>query len=78
MLDFVKEYSYDQLKDKLINKKVHFTSNCQFFPNFDVICIVLSIKYAKGSNELLFDTITTNNKKLTIGSNMHNLKFEII
>ena len=29
----------------LINHTVHFTSDCDFFPNFDVKCKVLTIAY---------------------------------
>ena len=73
----VKNYSYTNLIKMLIGEKVHFTSDCEFFPNFNIKCKVLSYKINK--SELIFKVKTyPNNKQLDIGSNMKNLKFEII
>ena len=61
----------------LLNKKVHFISDCDFFPNFDVNVYVYEI-YIK-NNETIFNTKNiSNGKKLTIGSNMKNLQFKLI
>lgn len=60
----------------MFGKNVRFISNCEFFPNFDVIIKVDKI-YIKGP-EILFEGLTKTNKKLTIGSNMKNLQFEIV
>ena len=60
----------------MFGKNVHFTSDCEFFPNFDVVIKVNDIYINK--NEIIFKGKTKNNKMLTIGSNMHNLQFEII
>lgn len=71
----INSYSYIELVNKLLNKKVHFISDCEFFPNFDVNCFVYDI-YISKSGEIIFET-KVKNKKLSIGSNMKNLKFEI-
>lgn len=61
----------------LIGKKVHMISDCEFFPNFNIKGKVLSY-YIKGS-ELVFKIKTIPMKKtIDVGSNMKNLKFEII
>lgn len=59
----------------LINHTVHFTSDCEFFPNFDVVCKVLNITY-NGSEHIF--KVQVDNKKIEIGTNMKNLKYEII
>lgn len=70
-------YSYIDIHKLLFHKKVHFTSDCEFFPNFDVNVYVYDI-YLR-DNEIMFETKKiSNDKKLTIGSNMKNLKFEIM
>ena len=70
-------YSYIDIHKLLFHKKVHFTSDCEFFPNFDVNVYIYDI-YLR-DNEIMFETKKiSNDKKLTIGSNMKNLKFEII
>ena len=70
-------YSYIDIHKLLFHKKVHFTSDCEFFPNFDVNVYVYDI-YLR-NNEIVFETKNiSNDKKLTIGSNMKNLKFEIM
>lgn len=71
--------SYIDLLKNILNKQVHFTSDCEFFPNFDVRCIVYNISLSKNNNEILMDVkILNSNKKITIGSNMKNLQFEFI
>ena len=69
--------SYIDLHKLLYHKKVHFISDCEFFPNFDVIVYVYDI-YIR-VDEIIFETKNiSNGKKLTIGSNMKNLQFELI
>lgn len=66
--------SIDFLSKELIGNVVEFKSDCEFFPNFHVICRVKSI--SQRHNELIFDVIVIKNrKKLTIGSNMKNLVY---
>ena len=77
-MELVNKYSYIWLCQNLINKKVNFISDCEFFPNFNVTGYIADIKLSKTSNEILFTINTTNNKKLIIGSNMNNLQFKII
>lgn len=70
-------YSYINLHKLLLNKKVHFISDCEFFPNFDVQVYVYEI-YIR-NNETIFETKNiSNGKQLTIGSNMKNLMFELL
>ncbi len=76
-MEKISSYSYIDIHKLLFHKKVHFTSDCEFFPNFDVNVYVYDI-YLR-DNEIMFETKKiSNDKKLTIGSNMKNLKFEII
>lgn len=76
-MESIKKYSFQNLIKMLIGKKVHMTSDCEFFPNFNIKGKVLSY-YIKG-NELIFKIKTIPMKKtIDIGSNMKNLKFEII
>ena len=72
----IKNFGFEVLYKNLFGKNVRFISNCEFFPNFDVIIKVNKI-YIKGT-EILFEGLTRTNKKLTIGSNMKNLQFEIV
>ena len=73
----ISKYSFIWLSKNLHNKKVNFISDCEFFPNFNVIGIVDDIQISKHNNEILF-TVNVNNKKLTIGSNMKNLQFKLV
>lgn len=72
----ISKISYEELQS-LLNKNIHFTSDCEFFPNFDIIATLLSYKIAK--YETIFEVkILSNNKFITIGSNMKNLQYEVI
>ena len=73
-MESINKYSYTQLIKKLVGKKVRFVSDCELFPNFDVIGKVVSY-YIKG-NEILFKT-KIGTKTIDIGSNMKNLRFEM-
>ena len=73
----ISKYSYGDLCKLLIGKKVHFISDCQLFPNFNMTGYVISINIAS-NNEFLIHIKTNNGKYYDIGSNMHNLQFEII
>jgi len=76
-MESIKKYSFQNLIKMLIGKKVHMISDCEFFPNFNIKGKVLSY-YIKGS-ELVFKIKTIPMKKtIDVGSNMKNLKFEII
>lgn len=74
-LESIKKYSYANLTKMLSGKSVHFTSDCDLFPNFNVIGKVLNT-YVKGT-ELVFKFKTTTGKVIDVGSNMKNLKFEL-
>ena len=72
----ISKISYAELQN-LLNKNIHFTSDCEFFPNFNIIATLLSYKINK--TETIFEVkILSNNKFITIGSNMKNLQYEII
>ena len=75
-MESVNKYSFSQLYKKLFGKNIHVTSDCEFFPNFDVVIKVNDIYINR--NEIIFKGKTKNNKILTIGANMSNLMFEIV
>lgn len=58
----------------LINHTVHFKSDCEFFPNFDIICKVLTISY--NGSEYIFK-VKVDNKEIEVGANMKNLQYEL-
>ena len=76
-MELSKNLSFPELYKKIFGKNVRFISDCQFFPNFDVIIKVNDISIAK-NNEILIKGKTKSNKELSIGLNMHNLQFEIV
>ena len=76
-MEIAKNLSFPELYKKIFGKNVRFISDCQFFPNFDVIIKVNDISIAK-NNEILIKGQTKSNKELSIGSNMLNLQFEIV
>lgn len=73
MPKLVKDKTLLELMD-LIGKKLRFRSNCDLFPDFDIIGTVLSIKIK--NQEPLINIRTEKNKKLTISGNMKNLSYE--
>ncbi len=75
-MEFVKNYPFEIIYKKLFGKNVRFVSDCEFFPNFNVIIKINKIYI--NQNEIIFSGLTKSNKNLTIGSNMQNLKFEIM
>ena len=76
-MDLLSKYSYIWMCNNLMNKKIHFISDCEFFPNFNIEGYIKDIKLSKSTSEILF-TVAVKNKTLTIGSNMKNLQFEIM
>ena len=76
-MESVKNYTFDILYKKMFGKNVHFISDCEFFPNFDVIIKVQKIYFAK-NNEIIFEGKTKTKKILKIGGNMKNLQFELL
>ena len=75
-MNLVSKYSYIDLCKLLIGKTVNFKSDCQFFPNFDVTGKVIKIDISKTNEYLII--IIYNHKQYIVGSNMHNLSFQII
>lgn len=76
-MELISKYSYIWMCNNLMNKKIHFISDCEFFPNFNIEGYIKDIKLSKSTSEILF-TVAVKNKTLTIGSNMKNLQFEIM
>lgn len=77
-MEKVSSYTIEKITNKLLGKKVRFISDCELFPNFDVKVQVVSISISK-NREILFDCRNlSNRKKLTIGSKMKNLRFQIL
>jgi len=67
----VKDLTYAQLCS-YINKSFEFVSNCEFFPNFNVVGKILKVDI--NNNEYIISVSTKpTNKVIKIGSNMKNL-----
>lgn len=62
--------TYDEIYS-LRGSEVRFISDCEIFPNFDVIGKVKSI-YFEGSEYVFI--VSVKSKNIHIGSNMKNLK----
>lgn len=76
MAELVKKYPINLLKQKLLGKKAHFTSDCQLFPNFNVTGKVIEIN--QSGTIPLIKTILTTGKTINIDGGMSNLSFEIV
>lgn len=77
-MESISSYTIEKITSKLLGKKVRFTSDCELFPNFDVKVQVVSVSISK-NREILFDCRNlSNRKKLTIGSKMKNLRFQLL
>lgn len=70
----VSKLSYSKLSELTLGKTVRFVSDCEFFPNFDVTGKVIDLSLS--GSEYIF-TVKTKGKKISIGSNMKNLRIEI-
>jgi len=75
-MELIKKYSINILRNKLLGKRVHFTSDCQLFPNFNVTGKVIEINLS--SNIPLIKTILNNGKTINIDGGMSNLSFELL
>ena len=75
-MEILKKYPYNKLTSTLLGKKVHFTSDCQLFPNFNVTGKVVNISLEKGIP--LIKTILTSGKTINIDGGMSNLQFEVL
>lgn len=75
-MKLIKGLSQEFIENNIKGHIVHFTSKCETFP-LNIKGKVLSVR--KLGSEILMDTkVIPNNKTLTIGSNMHKLKYEIL
>ena len=70
IMKFVKNMTYNEIYS-LRGNKVQFISDCEIFPNFDVIGKVKEISLI--GSEYVF-TVSVKGKNIHIGSNMKNLK----
>ena len=75
-MEAVKKYTISILRTKLLGKKVHFTSDCKLFPNFNITGKVVEITLS--SNIPLIKTILTNGKTIHVDGGMSNLQFEVL
>ena len=75
-MELVKKYPINILRNKLLGKKAHFTSDCQLFPNFDVTGKVIEITLS--GKIPLIKTILKNGKIIHIDGGMSKLSFELI
>lgn len=73
---FVSKSTYAELCSQLIGKRTRFKSDCEFFPNFDVIGLVKSIDITNHNEYLIH--IQRNGKMYDIGSHMKNLSYEVL
>ena len=77
-MEKISSYTIEKITNKLLGKKVRFISDCELFPNFDVKVQVVFISISQ-NREILFDCRNlSNRKKLTIGSKMKNLRFQLL
>lgn len=77
-MEFTKKYSNNKLIKLLLGKRVHFKSDCELFPNFDVTGRVVDHTYAK-NGELILKVKSMNSPRiLPIGTNMNRLRFEVL
>lgn len=70
IMKLVKNMTYDEIYS-LVGSEVRFISDCEIFPNFDVIGKVKSISLE--GPEYIF-IVSIKGKNIYIGSNMKNLK----
>ena len=76
-MKLVNDLTYNELMS-LQNKVVRFTSDCILFDNFDVTCRIISIHNRQNVEYVFICINTKTNKTIKIGSNMLNLRFEVI
>lgn len=72
----IKDLTYAQLCS-YINKTFEFTSDCEFFPNFNVIGKITKVDINNKEYIISVSTKPTG-KLIKIGSNMKNLKMKVI
>ena len=70
IMKLIKNMTYDEIYS-LRGSEVRFISDCELFPNFDVIGKVKSISL-EGSEYVFI--VSVKGKNIHIGSNMKNLK----
>ena len=70
IMKLIKNMTYDEIYS-LRGSEVRFISDCEIFPNFDVIGKVKSISL-EGSEYVFI--VSVKGKSIHIGSNMKNLK----
>lgn len=75
-MKLVKKYPFKNLILDFVGKNIHFTSDCEFFPNFNVKGKIIS--YYFRTNEIVFKLKTSYGKTIDVGTNMKNLKYEFI
>lgn len=77
IMKVVKNYTFKKFIDEVLGNIVHFTANCELFPNFNIKGKVVSY-YTNQYSLILKVKIQAYNKIIDVDTNMTNLKFEVI
>lgn len=77
IMKVVKNYTFKKFIDEVLGNIVHFTANCELFPNFNIKGKVVSY-YTNQYSLILKVKIQAYNKIIDVDTNMANLKFEVI
>ncbi|MBQ3414614.1 MAG: hypothetical protein IJH39_04540 [Clostridia bacterium] len=75
-MEAVKKYTINILRSKLLGKKVHFTSDCKLFPNFNITGKVIEITMS--ANIPLIKTVLPTGRIIHVDGGMSNLQFEVL
>lgn len=75
-MQLLSNLTYEQISTSLYNKNIHFTSDCEFFPEFDVIGKIIKTRIQ--NTEIVMTFKTKQGRVIDIGSHMKNLRYEIL
>lgn len=75
-MQLLSNLTYEQITTSLYNKNIHFTSDCEFFPEFDVIGKIIKTRIQ--NTEIVMTFKTKQGRVIDIGSHMKNLRYEIL
>lgn len=73
----IKDLTFDEIPKLMIGKKFHFTANCEFLPDFDIVATVKSVRIRNGI-EAMIETSSSHGNTFTIAGNMKGLKAELL
>ena len=75
-MQLLSNLTYEQITTSLYNKNIHFTSDCEYFPEFDVIGKIIKTRIQNA--EIVMTFKTKQGRVIDIGSHMKNLRYEIL